>query len=105
VHSPHLPARRRAVLVCLFTALTALVCGGLLTAAILAPAPAAVLPLVAVACVGFPMLAAWQLASVHAALGGLTGALRRDGPLDERALEDLRRSLARLPETAHPLDR
>jgi len=99
--------RRRALAVSAFAVFTALVCGGLITAAILVPAPAAVLPLLAIACVGLPMLAAWQLASVHAALGGLRPALRRaprNRPLDESALHELRRSLARLPETAHPLE-
>ena len=85
---------------------TALVCVGLITAAILVPAPVAVLPLIAIACVGLPMLAAWQLASVHIALGGLRPALRRPRvrPLDESALHELRRSLASLPETRHPLE-
>src|SRR4051794_12669762 len=97
--------RRRALAVSAFAVFTALVCGGLITAAILVPAPLAVLPLIALACVGLPMLAAWQLAHVQAALGGLRPALRRrHPPLDESALHDLRRSLARLPETAHPLE-
>jgi hypothetical protein len=105
---PAAPPRRRALAVSAFAVFTALVCGGLITAAILVPAPAAALPLIAVACVGLPMLAAWQLASVHAALGGLRPALRRrrahGPPLDESALDELRRSLDRLPETEHPLD-
>lgn len=99
--------RRRALVVTAFAAFTALVCGGLITAAMLVPAPVAVLPLIALACVGLPMLAAWQLASVHVAVGGLRPALRRGPrhrPLDESALLELRRSLARLPETEHPLD-
>jgi hypothetical protein len=98
--------RRRALAVSAFAAFTALVCGGLITAAILVPAPLPVLPLIALACVGLPMLAAWQLAQVQVALGGLRPALRsrRQAPLDESALHDLRRSLARLPETKHPLD-
>ena len=50
------------------------------------------------------MLAAWELARAHAALGGLGPALRRGGRLDEQALDELRRALERLPETAHPLD-
>jgi hypothetical protein len=90
---------------CALAALTVLLCGALLGAAVLVPAPVTVLPLLAVACVGFPMLAAWQLACAHAELGGLGSALRRGGPLDERALRELRRALDRLPETAHPLDR
>ena len=100
-----IPPRRRAALVCALAVGAALLAAGLLCAAILVPAPAAVLPLLGIVCVGFPMLAAWELARVHSALGGLLSALRRGGPLDERALHDLRRALERLPETAHPLDR
>jgi uncharacterized membrane protein AbrB (regulator of aidB expression) len=92
-------------MVCLSALVAALVAAGLLGAAILAPAPVAVLPLLAVACVGLPMLATWQLARVHAAVGGLASAIRRGDALDERALHDLRRALERLPETSHPLDR
>src|SRR4051795_11626570 len=100
-----MPPRRRAAAVTAFAVLTALVCGGLITAAILVPAPVAALPLIALACVGLPMLAAWQLAHVHRSVGGTTQAIRRDGPLDESAVHELRRSLERLPETVHPLDR
>ena len=100
-----MPPRRKALMVCVIAALAALLGGGLLCAAILVPAPPAVLPIIAVVCVGLPMLAAWELARTHAALGGLASALRRGGRLDERALRELRRALERLPETAHPLDR
>ena len=92
-------------MVCAVAALAAILGGGLLCAAILVPAPAAVLPLLGVVCVGLPMLAAWELARTDAALGGLRSALRHGGPLDERALTDLLRALEQLPETAHPLDR
>ena len=100
-----IPPRRRAAMVCALAVGAALLAAGLLSAAILVPAPAAVLPLLGVVCVGFPMLAAWELARVDAALGGLGLALRRGRPLDERALSELRRALERLPETVHPLDR
>ena len=100
-----IPPRRRAAMVCALAAGAALLAAGLLCAAILVPAPPAVLPLIALVCVVLPMLAAWELARTHAALGGLASALRRGGRLDERALHDLRRALERLPETAHPLDR
>lgn len=92
-------------MVCTVALVAASLGGGLLCAAILVPAPPTVLPLLGVVCVGLPMLAAWELARTHAALGGILRALRRGRPLDERALSDLRRALARLPETAHPLDR
>ena len=92
-------------MVCAVAVLAALLGAGLLCAAILVPAPAAVLPLLGVVCVGLPMLAAWEMARTHAALGGIVQALRHGGRLDERALAELRRALERLPETAHPLDR
>ena len=100
-----IPPRRRATAASAFAVVTAIVCGGLITAAILVPAPVPVLPLIALACVGLPMLAAWQLAHVHTSVGGIPKAIRRPRPLDESAVRELKRSLERLPETAHPLDR
>lgn len=82
------PSLRHAVRVCVFAAITVLVSGGLLTAAVLAPAPAPVLPLVLLVCIGLPMGAG----------GELPAALR-----SLRARDRLRRQLARLPETRHPL--
>jgi hypothetical protein len=99
------PPRRQAAMVCAVAVVAVLLAGGLLCAAILVPAPAAAIPLLGLVCVGLPMLAAWELARTHAALGGILSALRRRGRLDERALHELRRALERLPETAHPLDR
>ena len=99
-----LSSRRRALAVSAFAVFTALVCGGLITAAILVPAPVAVLPLLAAVCVGLPMLAAWQLAHEHVTLGGLPTVLRRRKGHEEEAVRELRRSLEQLPETAHPLD-
>jgi len=90
---------RRDVLVAgVLTAVTAAICASLLAVAVLVPAPAAVLPLVAIVALGCPMFAVWELA-------------RRIGPadagaeprLDAEALHELRRALARLPETRHPL--
>src|SRR5688572_235666 len=105
MRAPAFAPRRRAAMVCAVAAVAALLGAGLLCAAILVPAPAAALPLLGLVCVGLPMLAAWELARTHAALGGLGPALRRGGRLDERAVRELRRALERLPETAHPLDR
>jgi hypothetical protein len=82
--------RRRVKLAWAFAALTAVVCAGLLIAAALVPAPVAVLPLVVVACLGCPMVAAYELARTRAAVGDPAGELRRE--------------LDRLPETPHPLD-
>ena len=97
--------RLRALEAIVFTALTVLGSSALLAAGVLVPAPTAVLPLLAVACVGLPMLAAWHLAAAHAALGGIGPALRGRKALDEAAVAELRRALEQLPETAHPLDR
>jgi hypothetical protein len=68
---------------------------GLCVAAILAPAPTAIAPLVAAVCVGGPMFAGWQVPGAVASLR----AERKHG----RALGSLRRSLERLPEVEHPL--
>jgi hypothetical protein len=92
-----MPARRQAILMCVFSALAVVVSAGLFSAAALVPAPPAVLPLVVAVCVGAPMLAAWELR--HS-----VGALRRGtAPLDSTAIITLRRHLDSLPETQHPL--
>ena len=82
-------ARRRLILVAVFATLAALICGGLLAAAVLVPAPLAVLPFVIATCLGCPMAAAYELAQAVRAV--------RDPQLE------LRRELDRLPETQHPL--
>jgi hypothetical protein len=81
--------RRRSQIFALFAALSALVCAALLLAAVLVPAPTAVLPFVVVTCLCCPMAAAYELA-------------RAIAPLRDPAVE-LRRDLDRLPETPHPL--
>jgi hypothetical protein len=86
-----LPTRQRAAAACVFAAITALVCAGLLSAAVLAPAPAAVVPFIVAVCIGCPVVAAWDLPASIAVLRS------------SRALVTLRRSLDRLPETQHPL--
>jgi hypothetical protein len=95
--SQAVPTRRRAILVCVFVALTACMCAALLGAAALVPAPPAILPFIVVVCIGCPMVAACELPS---AVAGLRAARR---VLDPRALETLRRQLDALPETPHPL--
>ena len=93
--------RRQAVLTCAVVALTALVCAGLVTAAVLVPAPPVVVPLIAATCIGCPMLVALELPASVAALR----AGRRSGAApDARLLADMRRYLRQLPETQHPLD-
>jgi hypothetical protein len=94
--------RREALLTCAFVALTAVICAGLMTAAVLVPAPPAVLPLIVATCIGCPMLAALQLPALATALR--SGRVRGWAP-DARLLADMRRYLRQLPETQHPLDR
>jgi hypothetical protein len=96
--SPTRPTHRQAIVTCVLTALTALVCAGLVAAAALVPAPPLALPFVIAVGVGYPMVAVWQS---HASLAVLR---RRLGRPHRRALSDLRRELDRLPETRHPLD-
>jgi hypothetical protein len=93
------PTRRRALALCGFVALTAVMCAGLLSAAALVPAPPAILPFLVVICIGCPMVAACEL---PAALAGLHRP-RRVHALDSVALDTLRRQLESLPETEHPL--
>lgn len=93
--------RREALLTCAFVALTAVICAGLLTAAVLVPAPLAVVPLIVATCIGCPMLAALHVPALAAAWRD--GRARRGAP-DARLLADMRRYLRQLPETQHPLD-
>ena len=81
--------RRRVVFSGACMILIALMCGGLLAAAMLVPAPHVVLPLVILTSIGCPMAAAFEVAQAVAAL--------REPRLQ------LRRELDRLPETPHPL--
>ena len=82
---------------CVTAALAALACSGLISAAALAPAPVGVLPLIVLACVACPMLAALELPAAVSVLRERNGAAR--------ALAELRRGLDRLPEIEHPLGR
>jgi hypothetical protein len=83
--------RRHVFWTLISAVLTVAVCAGLLGAAVLVPAPPAALVLVVLVCIGFPMVAAWELSRVTASPAG-----RLD-------LRELRRQLDRLPETQHPL--
>ena len=89
-----MPAGRRPHLVLLLAVATALASAILCAAAILAPAPSAVVPLVALICVGCPIFASWEVPVVIA-------SLRADG--GHKALVTLRKSLDQLPEVEHPL--
>ena len=91
-----LPTKNQAILVCVFVAFTVLGCTALLSLAAIAPAPPVALPLIIATCVGFPMVGAWELRPALTVL-----RFRRKA----RLLAEMRRFLATLPETQHPLDR
>lgn len=92
-----MPSTRRAAphLVLIVAVITTLISVAVCAAAVLAPAPAAAVPLVVAICVGGPLFAAWE---VPVALSALRA--RRTG---QEALSMLRRNLDQLPETEHPL--
>jgi hypothetical protein len=92
------PAPHRSLLLCVSAALTALLCGALLTAAALVPAPAPVVPLLVAICIGCPMAAAWDLSDAVADVRARRWAARA-----ARAHRGLRREIAALPECDHPL--
>lgn len=85
----------RAALTLFAAVATALMSAGLCAAALLAPAPIPVVPLVVVISVGCPIFAVWEVPGAIASLRA-----EREGG---EALAALRRSLAQLPETEHPL--
>ena len=86
-----MPAGRQPVLVLLVAALAVAISLATCIAAMLVPAPAAAVPLVAVVCVGCPLFASWEAPVAIA-------SLRAD-----KALASLRESLDELPEVEHPL--
>ena len=89
MHLPGRNVRRRAGLACLSVVLMAVACACLIAAAVLVPAPRAVLPLLVLVCVAGPIAATFELARVLAVL--------------REPAAELRRELDRLPETQHPL--
>jgi len=89
---------RRVIATALATAITTLVCTGLLAAVVLVPAREPLLAVLIAGCVGCPMLAIYEFASALSRLRRATTGLH-----DDRAIGDLRRDLRRLPETRHPL--
>ena len=97
-HRPASMTRRQAWLVFAAAVLTVFACAGLCAGAVLAHAPAGVVPLLAMCCVGMPILGTWQ---VPAAAASLRGSPRIDGAV----LAEFRRELASLPEAEHPLGR
>jgi len=97
---PHVPpSRGRALVTCAFVALIAVICAGVVGAAVLVPAPPAVLPLLVLVCIGCPMTAACELPAAIVALR----RSRQPSARAARALRALRRELDALPEARHPL--
>ena len=88
--SPTLPSRGQARLTFLSAAAMALVCAGLLAAAVLAHAPAVVLPFLIPVCIGCPMAAAYDLPPAIRVMRA------------HAASASLQRHLDALPETPHP---
>jgi hypothetical protein len=86
--------RSRPHVVLLVAAVTWLLSVALCMAAILAPAPSAVVPLVALIAIGAPLFAGWDAPIAIAYLRSRRSA--------GRAMSALRRALAQLPETEHP---
>jgi hypothetical protein len=91
-------SRRQALLVCITAGIVILMGVGLCSAAILVPAPAAVVPLIALSCAGLALLAGWRLPMAVAALRA------RPGGLSERSLAAFKHELQQLPETEHPFE-
>ncbi len=77
---------------------TVLMTCGVSAAAMLAPAPAAVVPLIVVICAVAPLFAAWEAPAALAAFR--SERQRRHG---KQALTQLRAALDQLPEIEHPL--
>ena len=96
-----LAPKRWAYAACIVAAATAAACASLMTAAILVPAPDPVVPLAVAVCIGCPLLMGWSLPR---AVGTLR-VLRTMEREHDHAVAALRRYLARLPETEHPLGR
>jgi len=82
------PVKHRLTLAMISTGFSALFAAGVLIAAALVTPPLAAVPAIALACIGAPMAATFELARA------LTAA--------REPHERLRRELDRLPETPHP---
>ena len=91
--NPGSMTRHQALVVCATALATIVLCGALCAAAILVPAPAGVVPVVALCCVGMPIFATWELPSAIAVVRTRHRA----------AMSELQRALAQLPEVDHPL--
>ena len=102
--SPMVHIRRQAVVVCLFALVTVLLCGALVIAAVLLHPPAIVLPLIVLVGIGCPLVAGCELPKAITALQEARAVRRERRDAEGQALAALRRDLALLPETRHPLE-
>jgi len=84
-----MPVPQRLAFAAVSAAFTALFAVALVVAAALVTPPVAALPVVALACIGAPMAATFELARAFSAV--------------REPHDRLRRELDRLPETQHPL--
>jgi hypothetical protein len=91
----NMSSRPAPKLTLLAAAATALISAAVCVAALLVPAPPAVVPLVVLIVIGCPLFAAWEAPAALA-------CLRADSATG-KALAAMRRTLAELPETEHPL--
>lgn len=96
-----LPSRRQALVACISVFLVLLTCAALLSAAVLVPAPPAVVPFIVAIAIGCPMLAGLQL---PVSIAVLRATRPRNRMRELRDLAEMRRFLRELPETPHPLD-
>ena len=86
---------RDPIRVVIAAVLTALISIATCVVAILAPAPAAAVPLVIAICFGCPVFAGWEVPTAIAYLSG--------GHRHRKAFDSLARDLGQLPEIDHPL--
>jgi hypothetical protein len=90
-----LPTRRQALASLFSVVLSVIACAALMTAAVVAHAPVAVLPFLTLASIACPMTLAWS--------APLNLAVLRTRTTDRDAVAALRRELDGLPEAEHPL--
>ena len=83
-----MPVQQRLAFAAVSAAFTALFAAALVVAAALVTPPVAAIPVVALACIGAPMAATFELARAFSAV--------------REPHDRLRRELDRLPETPHP---
>jgi hypothetical protein len=93
---PRLVTHREAAGTIFVAAVSLLCSAGLCVAALVLHPPAPIIPLLVLACIGFPVLGTWELPPAIAALRARRESRRR-------LIASLRRGLDQLPEIDHPL--